>query len=199
MRVVTGDAELRSMVAGELARLADLLEGLPDARWDTWSLCRGWRVREVIAHMTMPARHTEEEFAAELRAHEFDFTRLSDHVAARDADLPTTSLIGALRSERMREWIPPGGGRRGALNHAVIHGLDAAVPLGLRRHVADAAMRVVLDDLTRGGVHEYFGTDIDGHRLEATDLDWSYGKGTPLCGTAEDLALTLCGRVRDPE
>jgi uncharacterized protein (TIGR03083 family) len=196
---MTGDAELRSMVAGELARLADLLEGLPDARWDTWSLCRGWRVREVIAHMTMAARYTEEEFVAELRAHDFDFTRLSDDLAGRDAALPTTALVDDLRSERMREWVPPGGGRRGALNHAVIHGLDAAVPLGLRRHVADEAMRVVLDDLTRGGVHEYFGTDLDGHRLKATDLDWSYGEGVPRRGTAEDLALTLCGRVQDPE
>jgi len=196
---MTEDTELRSMVADELTRLADLLEGLPEAQWDTRSLCQGWRVREVIAHMTMAARYTDEEFAAELRAQDFDFTRLSDHLAGRDADLPTTALIDDLRSERMREWIPPGGGRRGALNHAVIHGLDAAVPLGLRRHVADETMRFVLDDLTRGAVHEYFGTDLRGRRLEAADLDWSYGEGTPLRGPAEDLALTLCGRAHDLE
>jgi uncharacterized protein (TIGR03083 family) len=193
------DTELRAMVADELARLADLLEGLPGAQWDTRSLCQGWRVREVIAHMTMAARYTDEEFAAELRAHDFDFTRLSDHVADRDANLPTTALVDDLRSERMREWVPPGGGRRGALNHAVIHGLDAAVPLGLRRHVADETMRFVLDDLTRGAVHEYFGTDLRGRRLEAGDLDWSYGEGTPLRGPAEDLALALCGRAHDWE
>jgi uncharacterized protein (TIGR03083 family) len=187
------------MVAGELVRLAGLLEGLPDARWDTPSLCRGWRVREVIAHMTTAARYTEEEFVAALRAHDVDFTRLSDDLAGRDAALPTTTLVDDLRSERMHEWVPPGGGRRGALNHAVIHGLDAAVPLGLRRHVPDETMRVVLDDLTRGRVHEYFGTEVDGRRLEASDLDWSYGEGTPLRGTAEDLALALCGRTQDPE
>ena len=187
------------MVADELGRLADLLESLPEPRWDTRSLCQGWRVREVIAHMTMPARYTDEEFAAELRAKDFDFTRLSDHIAGRDADLPTTSLVGDLRSERMREWTPPGGGRRGALNHAVIHGLDAVVPLGLRRHVADDTMRFVLDDLTRGGVHEHFGTDLGGRRLEATDLDWSYGRGTALRGAGEDFALRLCGRAHDLE
>lgn len=192
---MTDDAELQPMVADELARLADRLEALPEAQWDTPSLCQGWRVREVIAHVTMPARYSDEEFMAELRAHDFDFTRLSNRIASRDADLPTTALVDGLRSEAMRQWTPPGGGHRGALNHAVIHGLDATVPLGIRRHVADETMRFILDDLTSGGVHAHFGTDIGGRRLEATDLDWSYGDGTPLRGAAEDLALAICGRA----
>jgi hypothetical protein len=95
----------------------------------------------------------------------------------------------------MRQWTPPGGVHRGALNHAVIHGLDAAVPLGIRRHVGDGTMRFILDDLTSGGVHAHFGTDLGGRLLEATDLGWSYGDGIPLRGAAEDLALAACGRT----
>jgi hypothetical protein len=53
---------------------------------------------------------------------------------------------------------------------------------------------VVLRDLTEGGVHEHFGTDIQGRRLEASDLDWFYGSGPRLRGRAEDLALVLCRR-----
>ena len=56
----------------------------------------------------------------------------------------------------------------------------------------------MLDDLTTGGVHLHFGTAIDGRRLEATDLDWSYGSGAPLRGSAADLALVLCGRRLPP-
>jgi len=37
------------------------------AQWDTPSLCAGWRVREVVAHMTMAARYPEDELMAELR------------------------------------------------------------------------------------------------------------------------------------
>ena len=55
-------------------------------------------------------------------------------------------------------------------------------------------MRIVLDDLTRGGIHEHFGTSTSGRRLEATGLDWSYGSGATLSGTSADLALILCGR-----
>ena len=44
-------------------------------------------------------------------------------------------------------------------------------------------------------MHQHFGTRIDGRRLQATDLDWSYGSGSVLRGKAEDLALVLCGRT----
>jgi hypothetical protein len=55
-------------------------------------------------------------------------------------------------------------------------------------------MVVVLDDLTKGGGHAHFGVEVDGRSLQATDLDWAYGAGTSLRGTAADLALVLCGR-----
>ena len=192
---MTDDVEVRPMVIDQLARLADRLEAVPEVEWDTPSLCEGWRIREVVAHMTMPARYSDETFMDLLRAHDFDFTRLSNGIASRDADLSVAGLIDGLRSETMREWAPPGGGRRGALNHAVIHGLDAAVPLGIRHHVAAPTLKFILNDLTSRGVHAHFGTDLEGRRLEATDLDWSYGSGSPLRGAAEDLALAICGRA----
>ena len=35
------------------AELADLMETFTDADWETPSLCEGWRVREVAAHLTL--------------------------------------------------------------------------------------------------------------------------------------------------
>jgi len=95
----------------------------------------------------------------------------------------------------MQHWTPPGGGWHGALNHVVIHGLDVTVPLGVPRRSPDATIRVVLDDLTAGGVHGHFGTSIEGRSLRATDLDWSCGSGLALHGPARYLALVLCGRT----
>jgi uncharacterized protein (TIGR03083 family) len=195
---MTDDADLQPAVAAEFQALAGLLDSATDAQWDTPSLCAGWRVREVIAHMTMAARYSEEEFMAELRRCEFDFGRLSNEIAARDAELPAGELVASLRSEVMQHWTPPGGGWHGALNHVVIHGLDVTVPLGAPRRPPDATIRVVLDDLTVGGVHEHFGTSIEGRRLQATDLDWSYGSGPALRGPAGDLAVALCGRAIPP-
>jgi uncharacterized protein (TIGR03083 family) len=192
---MTTDTDLQPVVAAELVSLADLLAAASDAQWDTPSLCQGWRVREVIAHMTMAARYSEPEFMAELQRCDFDFTRLSNEVAGRDAGLPAGELVANLRSDVMRHWAPPGGGYHGALNHVVIHGLDVTVPLGVPRRPPDHTIRVVLDDLAQGGGHAHFGTVLDGRRLEACDLDWSYGTGPVLRGAAEDLALAMCARA----
>jgi len=192
---MTDDAWMQPAVAAEFASLASLLADATPAQWDTPSLCDGWRVREVIAHMTMAARYSEPEFMAELQRCGFDFTRLSNEIAARDGALPAGELVANLRSEVMQHWTPPGGGYHGALNHVVIHGLDVTVPLGVPRRTPDDAIRIILDDLTGGDVHQPFGISIEGRRLRATDLDWSYGSGTPLEATAADLALAMCGRA----
>jgi uncharacterized protein (TIGR03083 family) len=188
------DQDLQPLVASTYIALADLLASLPAQRWDTPSLCEDWRVREVVAHLTMPARYNEDAFMAELGDDEFDFTRLSNRLANRDADLPTADLVGNLRDEALHHWTPPGGGQPGALNHVVVHALDITVPLGEARSASDDAARRVLEDLTEGGIHAHFATEIDGRNLQATDIGWSFGTGPALSGTAADLILHMCGR-----
>lgn len=192
---MTDDAELQPAVEAAFVALADALEASAPQEWETPSLCEGWRVREVVAHMTMAARYSQEQFMAELRACGFDFTRLSNQVAARDGEFPPAELLTSLRSDVMCHWTPPQGGYHGALNHVVIHGLDITAPLGLPRQVPDDALRIVLDDLTVGDTSGFFGVSSDGRSLRATDLDWSYGAGSPLTGTGADLALALTGRA----
>lgn len=119
------------MVRANYLALADVLDGDSGA-WDTPSLREGWRVREVVAHLTMPLRYDEAAFQAELESVNFDFTRLSNRVATRDGALPAAELVGALRDPALHDWIPPGGGRSGTLSHVVLHGLDITVPLACR-------------------------------------------------------------------
>ena len=45
-------AELMPTVAAQRRAFGDVLEGLPESDWNAPSLCSGWRVREVVAHMT---------------------------------------------------------------------------------------------------------------------------------------------------
>ncbi|HEY1990050.1 MAG TPA: maleylpyruvate isomerase family mycothiol-dependent enzyme [Acidimicrobiales bacterium] len=188
------EIDRQAAVAAEYLALAELLDSQPEAGWDTQSLCEAWRVREVVAHVTMPVRYSPEQFGAELQACDGDFTRLSNTLASRDAALPVDVLVGNLRDERLHGWTPPGGGSTGALNHAVIHSLDITVPLGVGRLASDETIRTVLDDLTEGGTHAHFGFDLNGIQLQATDIGWSYGSGTPITGAAGDLAVFVCGR-----
>ena len=190
------DEDLQAMVAADYLALGDLLEALPASRWDTPSLCEGWRIREVVAHLTMPARYGEAEFMAELKDCDFDFGRLSNRIAERDAALPTPTLVSNVFSEVLHGWQPPGGGAMGALNHVVIHSLDITVPLGVQRRSPDATIRVILDSMAGGGA-ENFGVDISALTLAATDLAWSAGSGPQRSGSAEDLVLFMAGRKVD--
>lgn len=194
---MTDDAALQPIVASEYLALADVMAAAGEDDWNASSLCEGWRVREVIAHLTMAARYDQATFMAELQARDLDFGRLSNEVAVQDAQLPTAELVADLRADTLLHWAPRGS-YHDALNHVLIHGLDAMVPLGDRRYPPAATLQIVLDDLTAGGIHEHFGTSIVGRRLETTDLDWSYGSGRVLRGKAGDLALTLCGRAIPP-
>jgi uncharacterized protein (TIGR03083 family) len=187
------DEDLQAMVTADYLALGDLLEALPSSRWDTPSLCEGWRIREVVAHLTMPARYGEAEFMAELKDCDFDFGRLSNRIAERDGALPSSKLVSDVFSDVLHGWQPPGGGAMGALNHVVIHSLDITVPLGVQRRSPDATIRVILDSMASGGA-ERFGVDISGGALTATDLNWSYGSGPQRSGSAEDLVLFMAGR-----
>ena len=133
----TDDATVMALVAEEYGALADLLEGAENAVWDEPSLCEGWRTREVVAHVTMPARYDGPAFMAELEAAAGDFTALSNTVAARDGALGTAALVAGLRSPILHEWQPPGGGVTAALTHCVIHQLDITEAVPLARRVPD--------------------------------------------------------------
>ncbi len=188
------DRQLARHIGAERRELAEMLSSLPDPSWDSPTLCAGWRVRELVAHLTMPLRYSTARFLAELARSGGRFNAMADRCARRDAAAPAAELVSALRDNADNPWTPPGGGLVGALTHDVIHGLDAAVPLRVGRRVPDERLRLVLESITGPAALKHFGTDLGGIELRADDLDWSFGSGQILAGTAQDLALVICGR-----
>ena len=47
------DTDLYDATVAERTRMASLLEGLTPEQWGADSLCAGWRIREVVAHLNM--------------------------------------------------------------------------------------------------------------------------------------------------
>lgn len=189
------EALIRDAIAGERGELAGLLAGLPESTWDAPTLCTGWRVWEVVAHMTMAFRYSVWQFVGGMVRARGNVDRMADRSATRDtAALSAAELAACLRENTRHPWKPPGGGFAGALSHDVIHGLDITVALGLDRRVPEDRMRIVLDSINPRSL-KYFGVDLTGIQLRADDLDWTFGSGTPLSGSAQDLLLVLSGRI----
>ena len=186
--------ELQPLLAAELGALAAALAPLDEESWSRPSLCEGWAVRNVIAHLTMAARYDEQRFGAELAADGFDFQTTSDRIAERDGELPPAALLDDLRSDAQAAFEQPGGGWAGSVSHVVIHGLDVTLPLGLGRVAGDEATRMVLDALVAPGGRSIFGVLLGGG-LRATDLDWRHGTAADREGTAGELVALLSGRT----
>jgi uncharacterized protein (TIGR03083 family) len=186
---------IRDMIAAQRAELAEVLAGLPGPGWDERTLCAGWRVREVVAHITMPFRYGRGRFMLELARSRGRFNVMADQAARRDAVVMSSAdLATAVRSNAGHPWKPPGGGYTGALAHDLIHGLDITVPLGLDRPVPEEPLRLILPASLADRSVRFFGVDLDGVELRAQDMDWALGSGVPLTGTAADLLLVLSGR-----
>ena len=190
--------DIRTAIAAERTELAEVLAGLSEDDWDQPTLCKEWRVRELVAHITMPYRISTPRFLAGLIRAGGKFDRYADRQARADAAaLSSAELLECLRHNVNHPWKPPGGGYVGALSHDVIHGLDVTVALGIDRQVPAGRLHHILDDMNPRQV-KYFGVELNGIQLQATDLDWTYGTGTPLTGAAQDLLLVLCGRTLPP-
>ena len=186
--------DLQSWVAPTYEGLAHWLSSAPAETWDAPSLCDKWQVRHVIADVTMPARLTPQQFGAEMATAGGDFTVLSDNVAARDASMPLADQLDVLRSPRLHGWQPPGGGAAGALSHAVIHSLDVTIALDRPAVAPNEAVVAVLDQLTAAN-GAWFGVDLTGVRLEAADIDWSWGSGDAVRADGGPLVALLSGRT----
>jgi uncharacterized protein (TIGR03083 family) len=188
------ETQIRAAVAAERRAQVDLLAALSEPEWDTPSLCAGWRVREVIAHTTMPYRLSMPRFLAEMVKARGNFHRMADRAARRDAEqLSSRQLLDCLAANVEHPWKPPGGGDLGALSHDVIHGLDVSTALGRDGVASPERVAMVLGGLQPKQLR-YFGVDLTGIELRATDVDWSYGAGEPVSGRAQDLLLLVCGR-----
>ena len=76
---------------------ADLLEALTDEQWNHPSLCDGWTVRHVAAHLTMQQMGLRAAMLTGIR-HPGGLNRMIRTAALSRADAPVEQLISQIRA-----------------------------------------------------------------------------------------------------
>lgn len=176
--------------------LVEVLDGLSDADWDDPSLCEGWRIREVVAHITMPYRHSGKTILLAMARARGRFDVAADRLARRDtAEHSAAQLLECLRRNVGHPWKPPGGGQLGALSHDVIHGLDITEALHTDPISPPGRTAMVLANpkLARA-----FKVNVSSYHLLATDTPFTQGVGQPIRLPAKDLLMLCTARAEVP-
>src|SRR5437879_2316502 len=77
----------------ERKALAADMDGLTDEQWATPSLCTGWTVRDVLAHMTATAEMTPGKFFTKLIGSGFRLNALADKEIKEHSQGPPSDTL----------------------------------------------------------------------------------------------------------
>jgi uncharacterized protein (TIGR03083 family) len=183
------------VVEQERLSLAAMLEGLTDEQWNAPSLCDGWRVKDVAAHVALapqppsPLAMVVEGVRAGGRFH-----KLNHDFSVRHAERPCADLVAELRDHAASRRLPKVTNVRNILFDILVHGQDIAIPLGISREMPKDAARAGIDRVWSMGWPFGAKRALKQFRYTATDVDWTAGDGPEVTGPIEALLLLLTGR-----
>lgn len=196
-RTMSEDA-VWAAVDRERLSLTELLDDLSPDEWEQPSLCDGWRVRDVVAHLSLAQIGWGDATVEMLRARG-NYDRVIRDTALRRSAVPTDRLTAQIRamagSRRRAPLITP----LEPLIDVLVHGQDIAIPLGRSRvmpvEAATAAATRVWTTPWPLSIAFHVRRRLRGLRMVATDTDWSAGEGVLVQGPIEALLLLLTGRT----
>jgi uncharacterized protein (TIGR03083 family) len=191
------DAEHSWQVIEDQRRsLADLLQNLTEEQWETPSLCAGWRVRDVAAHVALaPQPPSIAGMLVEGARARGRFHTLNHDVAVRHAARPSADLVAELRAHAASRRLPAVTNYRNILFDVLVHAQDIALPLGLDHPMPVEAARAGAQRVWTMGWPFWARHRLRSFRLVATDIDWTAGEGAPVEGPVAALLLLLTGRT----
>jgi uncharacterized protein (TIGR03083 family) len=190
------DAQTWAYIDQQRADLADLLHTLTPDQWETPSLCAGWTVRQVAAHVTQSTtnwgRLTFELLRSGLR-----FNAVTLRMACEDRRAPE-QITAALRATVGGRRRPPGTAVADPLMDVLVHGQDIAVPLGISRPMPIPAAVVAAERVWTMGFPFNARKRFPNTKFIALDADFSVGEGNDVRAPIRDILMTLSGRRAGP-
>jgi uncharacterized protein (TIGR03083 family) len=181
-------------IAAERGALADDLTGLGPDRWATPSLCAGWSVRDVLAHLSATASMTPLKFFGGFVASGFAFDRFAAGGIQSHRGADPAETLQIFRRLQHSTSAPPGP-KTSWLGEVIVHAEDIRRPLGIAHAYPVDAVRQVADFYKGSNTLIGAKSRIAGLGLRATDTEWSHGTGEAVEGPILDLVMGMTGRT----
>lgn len=184
-------ASLSELARDERADLAEFLATLTPAQWQAPSLCAGWTVKDVVAHVVS---YDELSAGGLLRRFAKGRVRHANQVGVDEF----SQLSGPELLDHLNRHLDPAGltawfgGIIGFVD-GTIHHQDIRRALDRPRVIPAERLARILP-LIPGNPRLGARRRIRGLRLRATDLDWRHGAGPEVTGPGEALLMAMAGR-----
>lgn len=185
--------DIWAIVRPEREALAEDLKPIDEAAWTTASLCPGWTVRDVLAHLTALARMTPTKFFQKLLASGFNLSRLQARDITLERGSSVEETLARFRSVASSESGLPGQAKT-LTGETLIHAEDIRRPLGIKHDYPLKAVMTVADHYKGSNLVAGTKRRITGLSLRATDVDWSTGSGPVASGPMLSILLVMAGR-----
>jgi uncharacterized protein (TIGR03083 family) len=159
------------------------------------SLCSGWDVKTVAAHLVSVFADSFWTFQwTAVRRGGVD--RAIDELARRRAQRPAFEIAATLRQCADRHVSPPITGPLSGLADVLVHGGDMRIPLGLPFNPDPERVALALDFLTGTRPLGFVPRGrLRGIRLRGSDVARTWGRGVEVSGPASALMMTASGRT----
>jgi uncharacterized protein (TIGR03083 family) len=193
-----GTEESWQVVAEQRLAIAELLAGLSEADWEHPSLCAGWRVRDVAAHVTLiPIAPSPGSLLVDFAKARGNYARFNTVASKRRAARTPTQLVQDLRTTAETRSVPWPASPANVMWDILVHGQDIAIPLGIDFPTPPAAGAAAATQIWELRWPFSFGAKrrLGSLRLTATDTDWTIGTGPEVAGPIGAILLLLTGRT----
>jgi len=186
--------KIHAAIAEERRSIADLIDSLDDSQLATESLCTGWDVKTVAAHLVLPLEGGPFPVII-LALRRRNLARANDELARRRAQSPATEIAASLRNLADHQYWHPPPKMPARLAEVLCHSGDIRIPLGLPFEPDPQLTAIALDFLT-GPVPIGLVPlgRLRGIRWQATDMDRTWGEGQEIRGRAPQLMMAAVGR-----
>jgi uncharacterized protein (TIGR03083 family) len=187
------------VVHSERQALISDLESLTPDQWTQPSLCPGWDIHDVLAHLVDTAKTSRLRFLRQMIAARFDFDRANkDGITRARAAAPEETLAEFRRVRNTTKTPPAAPATR--LVEAIVHGEDIRRPLGIFHSYPGESVEAALRYQLKTGIFLGGGKErAEGFSLQASDSRFGHGSGPQVQGTLLALLMAVSGRPASPE
>ena len=145
----------------------------PD-QWAQPSLCAGWTVQDVLAHIVSYEGRSPKDLARVAVAGRFSPSRMNEVLVRESRCRDRQLVLDRLRTFGRPRGLTAGFGGRIARTDGLIHRQDVRRPLGLGRDVpADRLVSALSFSMFAAPIRGAWRAR--GVRVRAVDVDWAFG------------------------